>query len=101
MVDIAGQVPARRAVDAPSAVDGEHVSGAARLAPLGLWGRDAHPAVGRDIAAALDRLGGEQAEAGGAAADTGRACGHGRQLSAEYRAVIGKIRLARRLTLPQ
>ena len=43
------------------------------LAPLGLFGRDAPAAIGRDVAAALDRLGREKAKAGCRAADMGRA----------------------------
>jgi hypothetical protein len=59
MIDVARQIPSRRAVDGPSVVYGEHVSRAARLAPLGLFGRYAPAAIGRDMAAALDRPGRE------------------------------------------
>ena len=42
--------------DAPSAIYSKHISRAARLASLGFFGRDAPAAIGRDVAAALDRL---------------------------------------------
>jgi hypothetical protein len=56
MINVARQIPSRRAIDGPSAIYSEHISRAARLAPRGFFGRDAPAAIGRDVAAALDRL---------------------------------------------
>src|SRR5450432_7139 len=36
MIDVARQIPSRRAIDGPSVIDSEHISRAARLASLGL-----------------------------------------------------------------
>ena len=73
MIDVARQIPSRGAIDGPSAIYREHISRAARLAPLGFFGRDAPAAIGRDVAAALDRLRREQAKAASRAADTDQA----------------------------
>src|ERR1700720_1752198 len=73
MIDVARQIPSRGAIDGPSAIYREHISRAARLAPLGFCGRDAPAAIGRDVAAALDRLRREQAKAASRASDTDQA----------------------------
>ena len=62
MIDVTGQIPSRRAIDGPSLVDLELISGAARLTPIGFRGGNAPAAIGRDMDPALDWLGREQTE---------------------------------------
>ncbi len=70
MVDVAGEVVSRRAVDGPSLVDLEHVFRAVAPFPLlRLRGGDPPAAIGDDIGLARDRLHCEQAEPGRGTAD--------------------------------
>jgi hypothetical protein len=62
MIDVTGQVPARRAIDGPSLVDLELIFGAACLTPVGFLGGNAPAAIGRDVDPALDWLCREQTE---------------------------------------
>src|SRR5215472_17184368 len=64
VVDVTGHIPARRSVDHPSLVEGEHISGTARFAPVGFLGANAAATIGGDVGAALDWLGCEQAKTG-------------------------------------
>src|SRR6185437_5095103 len=70
VVDVAGEVAPRGAVDGPTGVDLEQVLvAAAAVDLLRQPGRDAAAQVFDDLRLLLDRLGGEQAEARGRAAD--------------------------------
>jgi len=62
MIDVTCQVPSRRAVDGPSLIQLELISGAAYLTPIGFLGGNAPAAIGRDIGSSLDWLGREQTE---------------------------------------
>jgi hypothetical protein len=60
MIDVTCHVPPRRAVDGPSLVELEHISRAARLAPISFLCGNAPAAVGRDIDPSFNRLCREQ-----------------------------------------
>src|SRR5262249_36985771 len=62
MVDVAGHVPARLAVDGPLLVEREQIARTARLAPVCFLVGDAAAPIGGDIGPALDRPCGEEAE---------------------------------------
>src|SRR5580700_865991 len=49
VIEVTRQIPSRRAVDGPAAVDLEHISRAASFEAGGFLGRDAAAAIGRDI----------------------------------------------------
>jgi hypothetical protein len=69
MVHVTRNIPARGAVDRPSAVEFEHVFCALPLAPLRFLNRKAAAAIGRDVGGPFDHLCGEQAKAGRRPAD--------------------------------
>ena len=69
VVHVARHVVARRAVDHPTAVELEHVAGAALLELLRGVRRDAPAAIARDVRGLLDQLGRKQAESGLGTAD--------------------------------
>jgi hypothetical protein len=62
MIDVTCQVPSRRAVDGPSLVELELISGAACLTPIGFLGGNAPAAIGRYIDPSLDWLCRKQTE---------------------------------------
>jgi hypothetical protein len=68
VVDVAGDVLADRAVDGPAVGKFEQVFVLDRILFL-LLGIEQRPEIADDLAALLDRLGGEEAEAGAGAAD--------------------------------
>jgi hypothetical protein len=76
VVGVARDVPARRAIDGPAAVDFKQVFVAALLAPDRLVGIEQPTFVFRNSSAFRDLVRGEQAEAGQGAADAERSSGH-------------------------
>jgi len=76
MIDVTCQVPSRRAVDGPSLVELELISGAACLAPIGFLGGNAPAAIGRDIDPSLDWLCRKQTEPSYRTANPKGARGH-------------------------
>jgi hypothetical protein len=76
MINVTPHVPSLRAVDGPSLVELEHISGATGLAPVGFLGGNAPAAIGRDIDPSLDWLCREQAEPSHRTANPKGARGH-------------------------
>jgi hypothetical protein len=59
MIDVAREVPPRKAVDNPSTVEFEQVSGVASLALVGLLGRYSSSTICRDVSGALNQFRGK------------------------------------------
>jgi hypothetical protein len=76
MIDVTCKVPSRRAVDGPSLVELELISGAACLTPIGFLGGNAPAAIGRYIDSSLDWLCRKQTEPSYRTANPKGARGH-------------------------
>src|SRR5262245_15745533 len=87
MIDVTRHVPSRRTVDGPALGEFEHVSCAARLAPIRFFTGDAPAAIGRDIGTALDRFYREKTQSGAGAAKAKDARGHQPPIAAKCFAV--------------
>src|SRR6202023_2672719 len=54
MVHITSQIPSRRSVDDPAAVELEHIFCAQSLPPIGFFGRNSPAAIGGDVGGPFD-----------------------------------------------
>ena len=82
MIDVTGHVPSRRAVDGPSVVELELISGAACLTSVSFLGGQASAAIGRDMDSSLDGLCREQTEPSHRTANPKGAREHRRRIAA-------------------
>ena len=92
MIDVTRRVPSRRAVDGPSLVDLELVSGAACLTPIGFFGGNAPAAIRRDIDPSLDWLCREQTEPSDGTTNPKGARGHQSRIAANFHNVTSNRR---------
>src|SRR3984885_1157670 len=72
MVHITSQIPSRRSVDDPAAVELEHIFCAQSLPPVGFFSRNARTTIGGDVGGPLDGLRREETEPSGRTADAKR-----------------------------
>ena len=92
MIDVTRRVPSRRAVDGPSLVDLELISGAACLTPIGFFGGNAPAAIRRDIDPSLDWLCREQTEPSDRTTNPKGARGHRSRIAANFHNVTSNRR---------